>query len=419
MNTLLAKLKKSKFARLISTVLFRLISCLPVKRNVILFESFSGKQYSCNPRAIYEYMRDNKYPYELIWSVNGNVASDFQKEGIPYVRRLSLTWFWIAARAGYWVTNSRMPSWVPKPKKSTYIQTWHGTPLKRLVADMEEVHMAGNTREGYIKSFHQESSHWDYLLSPNRYSTEIFKRAFNFDKTVIEEGYPRNDNLVNKNDEAYIESLKVKIGLPTDKKIILYAPTWRDNEFFAEGSYKFTLKLELDKLQAQFGEDCIILLRLHYFISNAIELTGYEHFVYDLSNYKDINDLYLVSDLLITDYSSVFFDYANLRRPMIFYTYDMELYKDKLRGFYFDLKQEAPGPVVDTTDEVALWINKLLLNKSFNENEDHNSKKVYREVGEKAEYEQKFQAFFNRFCYLDNGQVSKRVVHQLFGETKQ
>src|SRR5699024_1820814 len=147
------------------------------------------------------------------------------------------------------------------------------------------------------------------------YSTQIFKRAFDFRKTVIESGYPRNDILYTHNNEQSILEIKAKLNIPLNKKVILYAPTWRDDDYYRVGQYKFTLQLDLNKLQNKLGDDYVVLLRMHYLVAEKLELSGHEDFVYDFSTYNDINELYLVSDLLITDYSSVFFDYANLKRP--------------------------------------------------------------------------------------------------------
>src|SRR5690606_16039435 len=143
----------------------------------------------------------------------------------------------------YWITNSRLPLWIPKSRRTIYVQTWHGTPLKKLGIDIEEVQMAETTTEKYKREFILESSKWDYLISPNAYSTGIFKRAFNFNKTIIESGYPRNDYLINNNNKTEVNKIKQKLGLPKDKKIILYAPTWRDNQFYSKGHYKFNLNL--------------------------------------------------------------------------------------------------------------------------------------------------------------------------------
>ncbi|MDG2658797.1 CDP-glycerol glycerophosphotransferase family protein, partial [Vibrio parahaemolyticus] len=208
------------------------------------------------------------------------------------------------ARAQYWVTNSRMPLWLPKPRHTTYVQTWHGTPLKKLARDMNEVYMPGTTTEKYKMNFQREVRNWDYLLSPNTYSTKIFQRAFQFEKNVIESGYPRNDFLYVNNNCKKIDELKKKSGLPLDKKIILYAPTWRDDQFYTKGRYKLDLQLDLNLLQKKLGSDYIILLRMHYLIAEQFDLEPYSGFVYDFSHYSDINELYILADLLITDYSS-------------------------------------------------------------------------------------------------------------------
>ena len=158
---------------------------LPVDQKLVLFESFLGKQYSCNPRAIYEYLQSNHPEYKMYWSVDKRYTAQFEEAGIPYLKRFSLGWLLKMTRARYWVTNSRLPLWIPKPKHTVYLQTWHGTPLKKLASDMKEVHMPGTTTESYKENFHAESSKWDYLISPNAYSSEIFARAFNVDPSKI------------------------------------------------------------------------------------------------------------------------------------------------------------------------------------------------------------------------------------------
>lgn len=134
-----------------------------------------------------------------------------------------------------------------------YIQTWHGTPLKRLANDMKVVRMPGTTTANYKKNFYAGRSRWDRLVSPNRYSSDIFKSAFWMDEDRIWEiGYPRNDVLVNRqNDTEYIEQIKRDLNLPADKKVIMYAPTWRDDEFVKKGQYLFDLKINLANLQKE------------------------------------------------------------------------------------------------------------------------------------------------------------------------
>ncbi|SDK14199.1 CDP-glycerol glycerophosphotransferase [Sediminibacillus albus] len=372
-------------------ILFTLMTKFPPNKRLVVFESFLGKQFSDNPRAVYEYMVEHNMDYTLYWSVDKRNEDLFKNKNLKTIRRLSLRWLLIMPRAKYWITNSRLPLWIPKPKHTTYVQTWHGTPLKKLAADMNEVHMPGTTTEKYKRNFIEEAAKWDFLVSPNQYSSEIFRRAFQFDKTLIESGYPRNDYLYYANNKETVDQLKQKHNLPKGKKIILYAPTWRDNQFHEKGQYKFDLSLNLAEMQKSLGSDYILLLRMHYLIAEDVDLSVYDGFAYDYSTYEDIRELYLMADLMITDYSSVFFDYANLQRPIIFFVYDIDEYRDKLRGFYFDLEEKAPGPLVKTTEEV---INEII---NFD-------KTPFILDGE----------FYERFCSWENGLAAKQVVETIF-----
>lgn len=391
--TIIAKLKKLNCIKALYKKLFTLVGKFPADQKLVVFESFLGKQYSCNPRAIYEYMLEHKPEYKMYWSVDKRFNQQFEDLNIPYINRFSIKWLFVMARAKYWVTNSRMPLWIPKPKHTTYLQTWHGTPLKKLAMDMDEVHMPGTNTEKYKRNFYTESRNWDYLISPNAYSSEIFKRAFQFEKKMIESGYPRNDILHADNKQLLAHQIKIKLGLPADKKIILYAPTWRDNQYYSKGKYKFDLELDLKRMQQEFGEDYIILLRMHYLVAENLDLSAYQGFAYDFSYHGDIKELYLISDLLITDYSSVFFDYANLKRPIIFFVYDIESYRDELRGFYFELEAAAPGPLVRTTDEVINMIKETEKNTVLPAN---------------------YEEFYEKFCDWENGSSAKKVVDTVF-----
>ncbi|MEC2181877.1 CDP-glycerol glycerophosphotransferase family protein [Bacillus spizizenii] len=389
-------MKKKNILIKIYSILFSVIGTLPKNKRMIIFESYLGKQFSCNPRAIYEYLQQNnsKYGFDMVWSIDRKYEHEFNRQGLKYSNRFTLSWLWKMATAKYWVTNSRLPLWLPKPKKTIYIQTWHGTPLKRLANDMDVVRMPGTTTEKYKKNFSKESSKWDILISPNRYSTEIFKRAFQFNNTVIETGYPRNDILYQKDIELYKEKLKKKLGLGR-KKIILYAPTWRDDNFYSKGNYKFDLNLNLEKIKKELGNQVIILLRMHYLVNQDFELVDYKDFIMDVSDYPDIRDLYIISDILVTDYSSVFFDFANLKKPILFYAYDLEYYRDRLRGFYFDFESNAPGNVVDNTDNLIEELKKLLKNPKLHDN---------------------YTQFYNEFCLYEDGKAAKRVVDKIFGK---
>ena len=388
------RLKQSKFVFFSFQVLFGLVSLLPKKKDLIIFESFLGKQYSDSPRAIYEYLMAHNKDFDMIWSVNKHSVKKFKQYGVPHLRRLSFRWFLTVPRASYWVSNSRFPSWMRKGKGTTYLQTWHGTPLKKLGIDINEVKMYQINTKQYRQSFIQEAEKWDYLISPNSYSTEIFKRAFGFNGEMIESGYPRNDQLFIRNKPEVIRELKQKMDIPSDKKVILYAPTWRDNQHLPTGGYRLELELDLERMQAELGDKYVVLLRLHYLISERIDISKYEGFAYNMSNYDDIGDLYLISDMLITDYSSVFFDYAILNRPILFYVYDIEDYREDIRGFYFELENEAPGPLLLSTDAVIETIFEI-------------DKGVYK-------VDEKYARFQSRFTKWEDGKATSRVVKKVF-----
>lgn len=385
-----------KFVAIAIRLLFACLKKLPTRKRTIVFESFLGKQYSDNPKAIYLYMKKNYPEYKLYWCFDRRQYDSLKHHVKRPLNRFKVKWIFVMARSEFLVTNSRMPHWVSKAKGTTYVQTWHGTPLKKLGVDINEVHMPGTTTEKYKRNFTNEAKKWDVLVSPNEYSTKIFKRAFQYENDIIETGYPRNDILYTDNNEEFISRLKNHLHIPLDKKVILYAPTWRDNDFYAIGRYKLNLQLDLEKMQEQLGGDYIVLIRAHYLVAEHLDLTSFKGFVQDVSLYPDINELYLMSDLLITDYSSVFFDYANLERPMIFFTYDIESYRDELRGFYFDFENEAPGPIVKTTDEVIREI-----------------KRIESEGFDLSTYN---VMFYNTFCSLEDGHASKRVVEHMLNK---
>lgn len=385
----LMNLKKSTILLKLFRIIFIVMGWLPKKRNLIIFESFHAKQYSDNPRAIYEYMKINYPGYELLWSVDKQRVQLFEDFNVSYITRFSLRWFLTFPRAKYWVNNVRLPGWMPKPRGTVYLQTWHGTPLKKLGLDIEELHMPGTKTETYKRNFVNESKNWDFLISPNAYSSTIFKRAFHFKGEVIESGYPRNDVLSSPSKNVMRE-IKEKLGIPTSKKIMLYAPTWRDNEFYEKGKYKFSFQFDLDKWKTEFGSEWVLLTRMHYLVAENFDFSTYEGAVFDVSAYADIRDLYLISDLLITDYSSVFFDYSALKRPIVFFMYDLETYRDQLRGFYIDIEHDAPGPIVQTEEEL------------FNAIEDLIQSNVHTNP--------KYNAFSNKFTSLEDGHATERVV---------
>ena len=362
----------------------------PVMDNWVLCECFFGKSYGDNPKALYEYMQKT-FPgkYKFIWCI------DNKDSKIPYdhieVKRFSIQYAYYVARCKYFIFNVHQPGFMRKRPGQVFLETWHGTPLKRLAFDIEDNF---SSTPGYKQKIYKQARQWDYLVSANRFSTDVFRSCFQFNGPMLEYGYPRNDILHQENRDAVAKQIREKIGIPADKKTILYAPTFRDNEYYAAGQYKFELKLDLAAMKEALGDEYVLLLRTHYYIADHVDVTGMEDFVFNLSKYDDISELYLISDLCITDYSSVFFDYGGLKRPMLFYTYDLENYRGILRGFYFNMEEEVPGPMLFTTEEVIDAIKNI---------------DTIRE-----QYKDKYDAFYEKFCALEDGHASENIVREVF-----
>ncbi len=226
-----------------------------------------------------------------------------------------------------------------------YLQTWHGTPLKHIHFD---VFQAPPGRLDYLT---RDVRRWDHLISPNQASTGPLRQAFGFTGEVAETGYPRNDVLVSPHAGEVRANVRAQFGIPDDKKIVLYTPTWRDDLLDEDGKQDFRLHLDLDQFSEQLGDDHVLLMRLHYMVSGRLGDIDHPG-VFDVSFHPNVSDLYLAADVMITDYSSTMFDFAVTGKPLLFFTYDLAHYRDTLRGFYFDFHLSAPGPLLHTNAEV-------------------------------------------------------------------
>ena len=252
--------------------------------------------------------------------------------------------------------------------------------------------------EKYRENFAKNSSTWDYLISQNSYSSEIFKRAFAFDGEMLEIGYPRNDILVNENNETKINEIKSKLGIDKDKKTYFMH---QHGEIMNITTAEFTslqqkTEMDFNAMKNALSDDYVLIVKFHYLVKDKINWEDYEDFVIECNEMWDIQELYLISDILITDYSSVMFDYALLNRPILFFTYDMEFYKDNLRDFYFDINT-VPGPLIETTEELVDFIK-------------NNTKEEYFE-----KYGDKYQAFKEKYNEFDDGNASNNIIKLIKG----
>ena len=374
---------------------------IPLDDKTVLFISFHGKGYSDNPKAIYEEMlKDDKFKdYKFVWAIKNHKKKAIKIDDAKIVEYLSIPYFYYLSKAKYWIFNCKMPSYICKKKDQIYLQTWHGTPLKRLGHD---IHVDENTTfyrsqikaKDMYRSYDIDSARYNYMISPNAFCTKIFPAAFNINKErLIETGYPRNDVMSNVTDD---EKLKIKkeLNIPLHKKVILYAPTWRDNQYVAKG-YTFKLEVDFHKWHQYLKDDYIVLFKPHYLIINDYKSTNdLQGFLYNIDADQDISPLYLITDILITDYSSVFYDFAVMNKPMYFYMYDLKDYQEELRGFYIDIYKDLPGQIYENEDDL---LKDVIENKY-----DYAKLKVFKE----------------RFNNHDDGMASKRVVDIVFGDKK-
>ena len=363
---------------------------------LVYFRTFSGRGYSDSPKAMYEYMltAPEYRDFRFVWCFKEPKKFAFLKND-----RTELVKFRTKAdnkalrKAKYWITNYRMLNYQYPRKGQIYVQCWHGTPLKRLGYDLESSDNVMNSMAEIREKYRSDAKKFTYILSPSPFCTEKFASAWNLVKTgqthkIIEEGYPRNDRLINTT-PAEREELRKSLGVE-GKKVILYAPTWRDNQHTSGEGYTYKTEVDFDKLQRELGDEYVILFRAHYLVANSFDFAKYKGFVQDVSSYSDINELYIAADILITDYSSVFFDYANLRKPVIFYMYDLEEYANNLRGFYISL-DELPGPIV--RDEDALI------------------EEVRKTDGWKPD--EKYEQFCKKYNPKDDGHASERTLARI------
>ena len=343
----------------------------------VLFNSFAGR-YSDNPRAVFEELLTRPTDLRSTW-----VSSTGLPEEVEGVAPRSAEFVRAAGRASIVVSNEALPHFVKKPGV-TYLQTWHGTMLKRIGYDNPryDADAAG------LRRARRDYRRWDLLLSQNPHSSSTMRRAFRYDGEILEVGYPRNDLLLSPQAAQVRQAVREQYGVADDVLVVLYAPTFRDESTDVPAP----LALDLALLQSAFGDGVHVLARLHHRMVGALTEPPSPSWS-DASAHPDIRDLYLASDVLLTDYSSVMFDYAVTGKPMLFYAYDLELYRDRLRGFYFDLTEQAPGPLCRTTAEIVEALGDL--------------DRV------RAEHAAVYEGFRETYCPWDDGGASARVVDRL------
>jgi CDP-glycerol glycerophosphotransferase len=350
----------------------------------IVYNSFHGR-FSDNPRALYERTADHP-GVEHLWLADPQHAAAFPP-GVPTVD-IEDPAATAAALAGadLLIANTHTEVEWEKSPGTTYVQTWHGTPMKRIHHDVLWA------PEGRLARLDDDVAKWDLLLSPNSASTPRLRGAFRFDGELLEVGYPRNDVLSEPLQTAVRRDARARLEVADDQVVVLYAPTWRDDEYFGDVSGLVPLPLDVGELSDALGPRHTVLVRTHNMMTGRVALpTGQR--VRDVSYHPDIRDLYAAADVLLTDYSSTMFDFAVTGRPIVFFTPDIGRFRDSVRGFYFDLEPIAPGPLAQDVTEVAKALRDLPdVRKTFAE---------------------RYRVFRETFCHLDDGKATERVLNHL------
>jgi CDP-glycerol glycerophosphotransferase len=349
----------------------------------VVYNAFNGR-YADNPRALHEAWRRSGHAASHTWLADPRHLATFPA-GVATVPIRSAAASRALEDADLLIANCHtdLDPWHKKPG-ATYLQTWHGTPLKR-------IHRAAVSQPdpALMDALDAEISTWDHLLSPSPAATGLLRAAFGYAGSVLETGYPRNDVLNAADASTRRARVRRRLGIPDGTTAVLYAPTYRDDEVSGE---EVPLGLDLAELTSRLGPGHLVLLRRHYYLGHRRPLAATDR-LRDVSAEPDIAELYLAADALVTDYSSSIFDFAVTGKPIVMFAYDLTHYRDRLRGFTLDLATELPGPVVDDPAELADLLTDL--------------------GGLRLRFADRYAAFATRYTGLEDGHASDRVLAAL------
>ena len=355
----------------------------PLDPNLAVYCAYWGRGYTCNPAAIHAKARELAPHIRSVFLVEPGQEHTVP-EDVEYALIGSRRYWEVLARATYLVNNANFAEGVVKRPGSVHLQTQHGTPLKKMGVDQSTYPVVAAQTGSFTKLL-DRVDRWDYNLSSNSHSTQMWERAFPGSWEALEYGYPRNDVYFTATADD-VARVRRELGVPEGATAVLYAPTHRDHHT------GFETGLDLEAFCRAAGEDIVVLLRAHYFYDRgpAERATGR---VIDVTAHRSAEDVCLAADALITDYSSIMFDYANLDRPIVLFTADWEVYR-QARGVYFDVLAEPPGVVTRTEQELV---------EAFRSGEWRG-----------APARRLHAAFRERYCPYDDGLAAERVVRRVF-----
>lgn len=370
---------KEKLAIIVRFCL-KVMYIFPIKKNNILFISYNGTQVSCNPKYIAEYLKSN-YPnkYKLIWAVSDKEKfKDLNENGYELVQYNSLDYIYTILTSKVVITNVTISSHIPLRKKQYIINTWHGGgAYKRSILNENKISKV--VKDTYASKFNL------YLSSCKRFSDMVIRGTFGFEGDILEVGLPRNDIFFSSN-KIIKEKIMRKYSI-NNKKILLYAPTFRDIN--KNVTYEFDYERVLEALEKSFAGQWILLVRMHHFIKDRCLFDFNDNRIIDVSQYPDMQELLYTSDVLITDYSSCIWDFSLMKKPCFLYTTDLNSYK-KERDFYIDINKWH-FPLCQNSDEL---VNSIL---NYNEKEYNNNINLHH----------------TEWGSYENGKATKKVVEKI------
>ena len=369
---------------------------LSVKKNRILYQSRDGKSMSDSPYAIFKYLISTpKYEdFIHIWACESNEVRKYYKRKYKHLTKVDFVvihgkeYLQELAQCKYLINNSSFPIYFTAKPNQVYVNTWHGTPLKHLGLDLDNSLLA-------IQNLTRNFLNTTYMITQNKHTTNVFKRAFQlnglYDGTFIEDGYPRTDLTINKSRKEMEQEI-INSGIHLNKnKNLLFAPTYRGN-FMDPADNIDELLDSIQSLDEQTNYN--ILLKVHPFLyNNIIEDGRFKEYL--IPDTIDPNEILSLADLLVTDYSSIFFDFLVTNKPIIFYTSDYEKYS-KERGLYMDV-DSLPGPTTNNIRGLIDIINHNLFNKE--------------------KYKEKYKDYKNKYVPYDDGNVTERLVERIINDT--
>ncbi len=356
---------------------------LPLKQNKIILSSYDGMGYRCNCKYIAEKLIQNKAPVELVWLISDNSICDIP-EKIKKVVINSPQYYKEVLTAKIYITNTVHSLYEHKREGQFFINTWHGYGPFKLAEGA--VNKDAESRERYRKS----NAASDLFLTASRFYTQIYRDSFFYEGEVMECGAPRNDIFFTQN--TIKTSVYKKLQISFDKKILLYAPTFREDTVVSFQKYDIDMKRVLNALEKRFGGEYVLVYRFHHYLYRLGMPQNFYAGAIDATYYPDIQELLAAADVVITDYSSLMWDFSLQRRPVFLYQNDEKDYEND-RGFYSSVS-EWPYPKAHTQEELI----DIIVN--FNKNE----------------YVEKLDAFLKKYGSCDDGHAAERVVERILQE---